>query len=85
MQIMFSTEWPQFYTATILNWQPLLTNNKYKDIIVECLEFCVKENNVKLYAFVMMSNHIHIIWQPLHPVTKIKNSNIVLLRSPLKK
>ena len=72
MKMMFSTEWPQFYTATILNWQPLLSNNKYKEIIIESLQFCIKENKVKLYAFVIMSNHIHLVWQPLHPVTKAK-------------
>ena len=70
--MMFATEWPQFYTATILNWQPLLNNNKYKDIIIESLQFCVKENKVKLYAYVIMSNHIHLVWQPLHPITKAK-------------
>lgn len=70
--MLLSTEWPQFYTATILNWQPLLQQNKYKDIIIESLQFCVKENKVKLYAFVIMSNHIHLIWQPLHPTSKVK-------------
>ena len=69
---IFSTEWPQFYTATILNWHSLLGDDKYKDIIVESLQFCVKENKVKLYAFVIMNNHIHLVWQPLHPVTKAK-------------
>ena len=72
MEKLFATEWPQFYTATILNWQPLLNNNKYKDIIIESLQFCVKENKVKLYAFVIMSNHTHLVWQPLHPITKAK-------------
>ena len=70
--MMFSTEWPQFYTATVLNWQHLLNNNKYKEIIIESLQFCVKENKVKLYAFVIMGNHIHLVWQQLHPVTKAK-------------
>ena len=70
--MMFSTEWPQFYTATILNRQPLLSNNKYNDIIIESLQYCVKENKEKLYAFVIMSNHIHLVWQPLHAVTKAK-------------
>ena len=37
--MIFSSEWPQFYTATILNWQPLLSNDKYKDIIIESLQF----------------------------------------------
>ena len=32
----------------------------------------MKENKVKLYAFVIMSNHIHLVWQPLYPATKAK-------------
>ncbi len=69
---IFSIEWPQFYTATILNWQPLLNNDKNKDTIIESLQYCVKKTKVKIYVFVIMSNHIHLVWQPLHPVTKAK-------------
>jgi putative transposase len=36
------------------------------------LQFCVKENKVKLYAFVLMSNHIHFVWQQIPPTTKVK-------------
>ena len=70
--MIYPTEWPQFYTATILNWQNLLHEDKYKDIIVESLQFCVKENKVKLYAFVIMSNHIHLVWQPIYPTLRVK-------------
>jgi hypothetical protein len=48
MKIIYPTEWPPFYTATILNWQHLLREDKYKDIIILSLQFCVKENKVKL-------------------------------------
>ncbi len=53
----------QFFTATILEWQKLLKPNKYKHIIVDSLSFLVKENRVKIYGFVIMDNHIHLIWQ----------------------
>jgi putative transposase len=68
----YATEWPQFYTATILNWKHILEEDKYKNIIVESLQFCVKENKVKLYAFVVMSNHIHLVWQQISPTTRTK-------------
>jgi putative transposase len=35
MKNVYPTDWPQFYTATILNWQHVLEYDKYKDIIVE--------------------------------------------------
>lgn len=57
--------WPQFFTATILNWKPLLRDNNCKDEIIKCLQFLVNQNRVKVYAFVIMSNHLHLIWQPM--------------------
>lgn len=55
--------YPQFFTATILEWKPLLTGNDYKDIIIKCLKFLKDEGSITIYAFVIMPNHIHLIWQ----------------------
>jgi putative transposase len=57
------TESPQFFTATILEWKRLLKPDKYKDIIISSLEFLVKNKRVQVNAFVIMDNHIHLIWQ----------------------
>ncbi|MEO6720443.1 MAG: transposase [Ferruginibacter sp.] len=57
--------WPQFYTATILEWRPLLKPHKYKDIIIQCLQYLTTNKKMTLYAFVIMDNHIHLIWQTL--------------------
>jgi putative transposase len=54
---------PHFFTATCLEWKNLLKPDKYKNIIIESLRFLVEENRVKIYSFVIMNNHIHIIWQ----------------------
>ena len=55
--------YPQFFTATILEWKPLLKQDKYKDIINNSLRFLVQQNRVIVYSFVIMPNHIHLIWQ----------------------
>jgi REP element-mobilizing transposase RayT len=60
---MLLTSYPEFFTATCLNWQPLLADSSRKDIIVESLRFIARDNRVVVYAFVIMTNHIHIIWQ----------------------
>ena len=57
------TEYPQFFTATIIEWKKLLAPDKYKDIIIDSLRFLVNENRIKLNAFVIMENHLHLIWQ----------------------
>lgn len=66
----FVTEYPQFFTASIKGWYKLLEHDKYKDIIINSLRFLVADKRIKLYAFVIMNDHIHLIWQmqPLiHP------------------
>jgi len=63
--VEITEHYPEFFTATILEWKPLLKPDKYKDIIVDSLTYLVKEKRVKVYAFVIMSNHIHLIWQSL--------------------
>ena len=65
----YAEHWPQFYTATINNWQHLLEDDKHKDIIIDSLIFLVTEKRIELNAFVIMSNHIHLIWQPMFGFT----------------
>ena len=57
------TGWPQYFTATNLEWKKLLQPDKYKDIITDSLRFLVEDKRIILYAFVIMINHIHLIWQ----------------------
>ena len=59
----FITEYPQFFTATNLKWKRLLQPDKYKDIIIASFRFLVEDKRARIYAFVIMSNHIHLIWQ----------------------
>ncbi|MGZ3757762.1 MAG: transposase [Mucilaginibacter sp.] len=54
---------PQFFTVTILDWKPLLKEDDYKDIIIKSLLFLKNEGSIVVYAFVIMPNHIHLIWQ----------------------
>ncbi len=69
MKTMYAEHWPQFYTATIYKWQHLLEDDKHKDIIVDSLRYLVKDKRIELNAFVIMSNHIHLIWQPMFGFT----------------
>jgi REP element-mobilizing transposase RayT len=56
----------QFFTATIYQWNHLLSDDKHKNIIIDSLKFLVTDKRIELNAFVIMSNHIHLIWQPLN-------------------
>ena len=52
-----------FFTATILNWQHLLKPDKYKIIIIDSLRYLSNKEKVKISAFVIMPNHIHLVWK----------------------
>ncbi len=56
-----------FFTVTILEWKQLLKPNKYKEIILASLRFLAKEKRVNIYAFVLMPNHLHLLWEILEP------------------
>jgi putative transposase len=42
-----------------------LQQNNYKDEIIKTLQFLVNQKRIKLYGFTIMSNHFHLIWQPM--------------------
>lgn len=56
-----------FFTATIKDWNHLLKPDKYKKIIIESLKYLVNNNKIFLYAFVIMPNHLHVIWKIREP------------------
>ena len=78
----YAQEWPQFFTATIQKCKHLLKEDKYKNIIVDALNFLVTEGNVTINGLVpiaiAMPNHLHIIWQAKgnNDLQKIQNSFI---------
>jgi putative transposase len=50
-----------FLTATVVDWIDIFTRREYKDFIVESLDFCRKEKGLEIYAYVIMTNHIHLV------------------------
>ena len=52
-----------FWTDTIKDWKHLLKQDKYKQVIVDSLRELVNREKIVVYAFVIMPNHIHLIWK----------------------
>ncbi len=69
MKTEYSFHATQFFTATIYEWQPVLADEQYKNIVIESLQFLVAEKRTELNAFVIMHNHIHLIWQAMNNFT----------------
>jgi REP element-mobilizing transposase RayT len=56
-----------FFTATVLEWRHLFVEEAYKDIVLSSLKFLTDDNRITINAFVIMSNHLHILWHIKHP------------------
>jgi REP element-mobilizing transposase RayT len=54
---------PHFITATVVDWVDVFTRTSYRDVVVACLDFCIRDKAMVLYGYVIMSNHIHMIVQ----------------------
>jgi len=57
----YDNQSPHFVTFTVVGWVDVLTREAYKKIICESLRYCIKEKGVILHAWVVMSNHLHLI------------------------
>ena len=54
---------PHFLTATIVDWVDDFSRKNYRDVVIACFDFCIKNKGMILYSYVIMSNHIHMIVQ----------------------
>ncbi|HWB24341.1 MAG TPA: hypothetical protein VG738_02625 [Chitinophagaceae bacterium] len=63
MPFKYPEHHPEFFTATVLEWKMLLKPSKYKQIILNSLSFLAHNNRASIYAFIIMNNHIHLVWQ----------------------
>ncbi|MGG7036547.1 MAG: REP-associated tyrosine transposase [Flavobacterium sp.] len=54
---------PHFITCTIVDWIDVFSRKSYRDSVIECLDFCIKNKGMVVYGYVIMSNHIHMIVQ----------------------
>jgi len=50
-----------FLTFTVVGWIDVFTRKQYRDILIESLKFCQNEKGLRINAFVIMSNHMHLI------------------------
>lgn len=50
-----------FVSFSIVYWIDLFIRNEYKDILLASWKFCVKEKGMELYAWCIMTSHVHMI------------------------
>ncbi len=50
-----------FITFAVVEWVDVFTRKQYADIVVESLQYCQQKKGLVVYAWCLMSNHIHLI------------------------
>ena len=50
-----------YLTFQIVKWVDIFTRKTYRDIILESLKYCQQHKSLEIYAYVIMSNHIHLL------------------------
>ena len=50
-----------YLTFSTVEWLDVFTRKRYKDIVVESLQYCQEAKGLELFSWVLMSNHIHLV------------------------
>ena len=50
-----------FVSFAVKDWIDAFTRNEYKNILIESLDFCQKQKGLEVFAWCVMSNHVHLI------------------------
>ncbi len=50
-----------FLTFSTVEWIDVFTRKLYRDILVDSFRYCRMNKGLKLYSWVIMSNHVHMI------------------------
>ena len=58
---IYEPTYPHFMTCTILHWIPIFTRKESTNIIYDSLKYLQEIDNLKIYAYVILENHLHLI------------------------
>ncbi|MFC5272400.1 REP-associated tyrosine transposase [Adhaeribacter terreus] len=50
-----------FVSFATVNWNDVFTRPLYKDIVVASLNYCSEKKGLEVYAWCIMTNHVHLI------------------------
>jgi putative transposase len=56
-----------FVTFAVVQWIDVFSRREYADIVVTSLKFCQQHKGLKIHAWCIMSNHLHLIISATEP------------------
>jgi REP element-mobilizing transposase RayT len=58
---ILNQEKPYFVTFAVEGWVDVFTREEYRQVIIDSLKHCQKEKGLVLFAWCLMTNHIHLV------------------------
>jgi REP element-mobilizing transposase RayT len=52
-----------FVSFAVVEWIDVFTRNEYNNILLESLAFCQKDKGMEIYAWCIMTNHMHLVFR----------------------
>lgn len=50
-----------FITFSVVQWIDVFTRSEYSELLLESIRHCQKKKGLEVYAWCIMSNHVHFI------------------------
>jgi putative transposase len=47
--------------VTVVDWIDVFTRKNHKAAIIDSLRYCIKNKGLNVYAYCLMTNHLHLI------------------------
>src|SRR5260370_36070181 len=73
---IFEAEYPYFLTCTVVGWVPVFTRPEAVQILFDCWAYMRQNRNFKLYGYVVLENHLHLIAPPPSLSNAMKSSKM---------
>ena len=55
-----------FISFAVVEWLDVFTRNEFKDIVLESLAYCQDNKGMEIYAWCIMTNHVHIVFRSIN-------------------
>jgi REP element-mobilizing transposase RayT len=55
-----------FMTFTVVDWVDVFSRKVYRDIVMDSLTYCRAHKGLKVWGYIIMTNHMHCILSAVH-------------------
>ncbi|HKJ28497.1 MAG TPA: hypothetical protein VJ965_12715 [Anaerolineales bacterium] len=78
---VFDSTFPYFLTCTVVEWIPLFNDPNLVELLFDSLRFMQNKNRLRIFAYVVMDTHIHLVASAENLSKEISNFKSFTARS----